>query len=233
MKICKACGVELDDDMQVCPLCDTSVSNDGSTLYNLKKSNEASAPEVKKRPLLHEILWQITAILLLSGIAATLVINLAIQGRITWSVYPVTICLMLLSYVSLMSIWRAPITYRLAGGWLMSAMILLAIYVLADVQWPLMLALPILFAVNMITFLLIFIVRILPRKGLNVFAIVILGIAILCIIIEGIITYNLENTLRLQWSAIVSACLLPVTATIIFMYFRTKNNNELKKIFHT
>lgn len=233
MIICKECGVELEDKMRVCPLCDTPLSNEGSPAFALKKSRERDKPEARKKYLLSQILWQITAILLLSGIASTFVINLAIQGRITWSVYPISICLMILSYVSLMSLWRTMITYQLAGGWIFSSMVLVVVNALISADWPLMLALPVLCAVNIIVLVLIWVVRNLTTRGLNVFAIVILGIAILCVVIEGIISSYLENVIRLQWSAIVSACLLPVTATILFMYFRTRNNSDLKKIFHT
>ncbi len=233
MIICKECGVELEDKMRACPLCDTPVSNDGSEPFILKKSRESDKPEAKKKYLLSQILWQITAILLLSGIAATLVINLAIQGKITWSVYPISICLMILSYVSLMSLWRTRIIYQLAVGWVVSSMVLVFVNVLITADWPLTLALPILCAVNIMVIVLIFVLKNLTTKGLNVFVIVILGIAILCLVIEGIISSYFENVIRLQWSAIVSACLLPVTATILFMYFRTRNNSDLKKIFHT
>ena len=233
MIICKECGVELEDRMRACPLCDTPVSTDGSESLTLKKSKERDKPEAPQKYLLSQILWQIAAILLLSGIAATLVINLAIQGKITWSVYPISICLMILSYVSLMSLWRTRITYQLAGGWILSSMVLVIVNVLISADWPLMLALPILCAVNIIALVLIFVLKTLTTKGLNIFVIVILAIAILCLVIEGIISSYFENVIRLQWSAIVSACLLPVTATILFMHFRTRNNSDLKKIFHT
>ena len=233
MIICKECGVELEEKMRKCPLCDTSVSDDGSGSFTLKSSRKELEPDVGKTNLLSRILWQITAILLLSGIAATLVINLSIQGSITWSVYPISICLMILAYVSLMSLWRTTITYQLAGGWIFSSIVLFIMNGFVSGDWPVMLALPILCAVNVTTFILIFVLRALATKGLNVLAVVILAIAILCLVLEGIISIYFENVIRVQWSAIVSACLLPVAATVAFMYFRTRNNKDLRKIFHT
>jgi hypothetical protein len=233
MVICKECGVALESDMRICPLCQTPVSHERSEPLTLQHSKDRPKADDKKKYLLSQILWQITAVLLLSGIVATLVINLAIQGQITWSVYPISICLMILSYASLMSLWRARITYQLAAGWILSALVLTVVNGVIVADWPMMLALPILCAVNIVTFALIFISRSLTTKGLNVFAIVIAGIAVLCLFIEGIISSYFEHEIRVQWSAIVSACLLPVTATILFMYFRTRNNNDLQKIFHT
>lgn len=219
--------------MQLCPLCDTPVLNDGSKHFILKQGRERDKPDIKQKYLLSQILWQITAILLLSGIAATLIINLAIQGKVTWSVYPISVCLMILSYVALISLWHAQMVFQLVGGWILSVIVLVIVNVLINADWPLLLALPILCAVNIIALLLNFVVKALKSKGLNVFAIIILAIALLCLVIEGIISSYFENVIKLQWSAVVSACLLPVTAAILFMYFRTRNNSDLKKIFHT
>jgi hypothetical protein len=116
MIICKQCGVELESNMLACSLCDTPVLNDGFKPFALKKSLENDKPDERKKHLLSQVLWQIAAVLLLSGIAATLVINLAIEGAITWSMYPISICLMILPYVLLMSLWRTKITNQLLGG---------------------------------------------------------------------------------------------------------------------
>jgi len=233
MILCKECGVELDDQMQICPLCGSFVLNDGPTDPILKKDNESNIPDVRKKHLLSKVLLQIASILLLSGIASTLIINFAIEGKITWCVYPMTVCLIILSYVALISFWRTRIIYQVLGGWILAATVLVIINVLNSEQWPLMLALPILCAANVIAFLLAFVLSAFKTKGLNIFAIFVSAIAVLCLVIEGIISFYSDNTIKLQWSAIVAACLFPVTAAVLFMYFRTRNNNDFKKIFHT
>lgn len=233
MTICRECGVELDDKMRVCPLCDTPVQDQIPRPVARERHGKTNMPDVRKKSLLSQVLWQIVAILLISGIAATMIINVAIQGTITWSIYPISICLMLLSYVTLLSLWRTKITYQLAGGWILSSIVLLIVDALIATDWPLRLGLPILCSLNILVFVLIVVSRALTTRGLNLFAIIILGIAVFCIVIEGIITSYFGDRISLQWSAIVSACLLPVSATILFMYFRTRNNSELKKIFHT
>jgi hypothetical protein len=68
---------------------------------------------------------------------------------------------------------------------------------------------------------------------LNIIAIIFVAIALLCLFIEGIISFYFSASIKLQWSVIVSACLLPVTAAMTFMYFRTRNNIDIQKIFHT
>ena len=232
MTICKACGVELEDDMVLCPLCETPAANDGTRKDVILHINKKDMPEVRKN-LLQLILWQITAVLLVSGIVATLIINLSIQKRITWSIYPISICLMIFSYASLIVLWRARILVQVLAAWAISALVLVMVHWSIEADWPLMLALPILSAVSVVGLLINFILANLKAKGLNVLAIVFVCIAVLCLIIEGIISFHFSNVIKLQWSVIVAACLLPVTAAILFMYFRTKNNTDFQKIFHT
>ena len=230
MILCKECGVELEDHMQHCPLCGTSVLGQGSSDYGLNEQKHV--PYVREKRLLSKVLLQIASILLLSGIAATLIINVAIERQITWSVYPISVCLIILCYVALISLWHNRILVQLLGGWLLAIIVLLIVNALIDKDWPLTLALPILCAVNIIALFLTFVLSVLRTKGVNIFAIVILAIAILCLMIEGIVSFHFEHAVELRWSVIVSACLLPVIAAILFMYFRTRNNSDLKKIFH-
>jgi len=233
MIFCKECGVALEDDMQRCPLCGTSVLSDASDDSGSEEHKQKNVPYVQKKHLLSQVLLQIVSILLLSGIAATLIINVAIEGKITWAVYPISVCLIILCYVVLVSLWRSRIEFQFLGGWLLAVIVLLIVNKLIDEDWPVMLALPLLCAVNIIALLLTVVLNALKSKGVNVFAIVVLAIAILCLMIEGIMSFYFEHAVKLRWSVIVSACLLPVIAAILFMYFRTRNNSELKKIFHT
>lgn len=233
MTICKECGVQLDDDMKACPLCETPIVNGGTHKnVTLPVDKEETAKGGEKNAL-QQILWQITAVLLLSAIVGTLIIDLSIHGSITWSIYPISICLMVFSYASLIALWRTTAFLQLLGGWVISTLVLVAIYWNIEAEWPLRLALPLLSAVNVVGLMLNFILIRLKAKGLNVLAIFFVFIAILCILIEGIVSLYFKKFIDMQWSIIVAACLLPVTAAILFMYFRTRNNAELQKIFHT
>lgn len=233
MNICKECGVELDNDMMLCPLCETPIVGAGTRKDVILQISKKEPPQVRKKNVLQLILWQITAVLLLSGIAATLIINLSIQGSITWSIYPISICLIVFSYASLIVLWRTTIFFQVLAAWFISTLVLVMVNGSIETDWPLLVALPILSAVNIIGLIFIFIVMNLRAKGLNVLSLIFVAIAILCLIIDGIISFYFFNVIELQWSVIVAACLLPVTAAILFMYFRTKNNTDFQKIFHT
>lgn len=232
MLICNKCGVELDEGMSICPLCELPTGGhveDNNLTYRVKTMD---IDETKRKHLLKRVLWQVTSVLLLSGIVATLTINISIQGSITWSIYPVGICLMIFCYASLIALGRTRILFQLLGGWLMSVIVLVVIKWYSDLTWPLKLALPILCSVNAIGVTFILIVTNLKTRGLNVLAIALIAISVLCLAIEGIISNYFSNEIKLRWSVIVAACLLPVTAAVFFMFLRTKNNPDLQKIFH-
>lgn len=233
MLICKQCGVELDSDMNICPLCETSVSGDDHDKNRIQSVRaEAKVPEGKKY-LLQRVLLQVLSVILFSGIAATLIIDLVIHQAVTWSVYSVITCLIAFSYVLLMSLWHTRLVFQLLGGLLISTLMLLLLnkWVMSD--WPVRLAIPLLIASNTIAILLTIIIKNVRSKGLNVLALVFVGIAVLCLAIEGIISAYFENTIKVQWSVIVAACLFPVVAVIAFMHLRTRRNADLQKIFHT
>ncbi|HEX8039755.1 MAG TPA: DUF6320 domain-containing protein [Chryseosolibacter sp.] len=187
-----------------------------------------------ERHLLQRILWQVTATLLLSGIATTLIIDVARHKTITWSVYPVTICLIAFSYASLFAFWQTKTIYRILGGWVLSSLLLLLVDLFLDrTDWPTGAGIPLVFALNFVAITLLAIFRITKRKGLNLLAYTFVGIAVLCISIEWILSRYFSGKVELAWSIIVAACLFPVSIALLFIFFRTWNNPKLQKIFHT
>jgi hypothetical protein len=232
--ICKECGVELDEDMSTCPLCGTSVRSGNSRERRHRQTVAERQPEIHKKQLLQRVLWQVTSILLLSGVVATLVIDLSIHRSVTWSVYPVCLCLMIFSYAALMALWHSKIIFQILGGWLISTLVLIALnFLMNGIHWPLQLAFPILCVVNIMGILLVIIIERIKTKSLNILSMIFVAVAIACLVIDGIISFYFNKRISLQWSVIVAACLLPVTAALLFMYFKTRNNTDLQKIFHT
>jgi hypothetical protein len=239
MIICTNCGVELEDDMQVCPLCDTpagefanknsNITGEGGT-RNLRTREPIQLEAIS---VLQRVLWQVTSILLVSGIVSTLVIDLSVHKTITWSVYPVTLCMIIFCYASLFAFWRAGKIYQIITGLLISTVLLTMLNLaLSHARWPLQLCLPIVCAVNFVAIAMIISIDKTKRRGLNVIAYICVAIAVLCISIEGILSFY-NGKIILRWSVIVAMCMLPVTAALLFMHHKIKKNPDMEKIFHT
>ena len=227
--------VELQEEMKRCPLCDTPVDHkepfESTDTKFIKRENPS---EERERHLLQKILWQVAAIVLFSGIVSTLIIDIASHRRVTWSLYPAAICMIVLVYSSLFAFWQTRTLYRILAGWLLSsALLFLIAWFFPAAEWATSLGIPIVFAVNFISLLLLVVSRLSKRKGLNLFALAFVALAVLCMSIDGVISRYATGQIGLGWSIIVTACLLPVATTLIFMFYRTRNNKKIQKIFHT
>ncbi|MDJ1480833.1 hypothetical protein QNI16_10095 [Cytophagaceae bacterium YF14B1] len=233
---CKQCGVELETQMKSCPLCGTVVGEagyKGPTATELNLTNVLQLPAEDKHVLKH-LLWQIVAILLFSGILATLLIDLMINHHVTWAVYPLCFCTILLSYAALLAFWHKKTMYQILVGWLASTLVLWLLYYLFPFAgWLLYLGIPILFSVNFILLALMSLFHLAGQKGLNLLAYTFVAIALLGLLLEGIISYYVSRQIRLSWSVIVAACLFPVITALFFMFYRMRNQSVFQKIFHT
>ncbi|HEX6890338.1 MAG TPA: hypothetical protein VF141_06590 [Chryseolinea sp.] len=236
MTVCKTCGVELDEDMDKCPLCNRLTGNSldkPNMQIEYNSSVDLTKGPVIEENLMHRVLWQIAAVLLISGIISTVIIDLSFNGTITWSIYPLSICLILLSYSLVMAWLKYKYTFKFIAGCLVSAIILVLLHLALGVEWLLQLALPILCTAELIGLGLSYSIKRLNVRGTNVMAVTFMAIALLCIVIEALISRYINSFVRIQWSVVVAASLLPVTATILFMYFRRRKNMDIQKVFHT
>ena len=241
MNICINCGVELENDMQQCPLCGTPVGEDHPDSSPGDKSRQTGTHltitgtiKSREKSLLQRIVWQVTSIILLSAIISTLIIDVAVHKQVTWAAYPVTISMIVFTYASLFAFWHTKRIYQILAGLLISSLLFIVLDLLQpQSNWQLRLGLPILIVINLIGIILIMVINLTKHRGLNVIAYTCVAIAGLCMTIESILSYYHNEHIVLRWSIIVAACLLPVTAALIFMHHRIKRNPEIEKIFHT
>lgn len=235
--ICKNCGVELEASVQTCPLCGEpttgeklNTSNPPST-YD-KHFSSPLAPVQMSQPQ-KKFTWEIVSIILLSGAIATFVVDFILNRRITWSEYPVAICLTIFCYLSLFAFWNQSTLLKMAGGFLLSSLgLALLDAVTGGLQWSIWLAIPLLVITNLIVSVLIAVIRQSRYKGINLIAYIFLGAAMLCIAIDGILSFFVTGWVQWQWSVIVAACIMPVVVVLLFVHFRLKRGRSLKKTFH-
>jgi hypothetical protein len=231
--ICKNCGVELEDDMQVCPLCEQPVG--GSTTPGkapVSYGDQTFEYQKMSKPQ-KKFTWEIVSLILLSTAVAAFVIDFIMNRRITWSELPISICMGVFCYVSLFAFWDQTTIIEMAGGFVLSSLCLVIVDALTGgISWSVRLAIPLLLTGNLVTAALITIVRLSRYKGVNLVAYAFLGAAILCVFIDGILSYYKTGLFQIQWSVIVVACIIPVVIVLLFQHFRLKKGRSLKKTFH-
>jgi len=240
MTYCKNCGVELDENMNFCPLCgeplpgEVLVQEEHREFRRLKQegkiiSDYKKLTQIQKRKLF----WELSAIILISGIIVSFIIDLVLNKNITWSKYTITVCLVVFINVTFLAFWQKKIFLLFTGSFISTSIMLMLLELYnRNISWSITLGVPLLFAAYLITFVLIILIKISRQRGLNIITYSLVAMGLLTICIEGIISLNTTNRLALQWSLIVLACIIPVSAILLFIHYRLKKATDLKRFFH-
>jgi hypothetical protein len=232
MIVCKNCGVELEESMGYCPLCGLPANSVGdfteaqSHPQSLYHRQQMTAPQKK-------FTWEIISLVLLSAIAATFIIDFILNREVSWSEYPAAISFTIFSYVSLFAFWQQKIVVQMLAGFIVSSVCMTVIdLVTGGIQWAFNLAIPILLAMNLLVVGFIMVLQLSKYKGVNLLAWGFLAAALLCMCIDGVLSYHQVRSLELGWSIIVGGCAVPVVLVLIFIHFRLKKGRNLKRTFH-
>lgn len=239
MNICKNCGVELEPDMEVCPLCEESIAAGPIA--------GKGGPEVEVEPLSRntrldsrrmsksqrKATWELISIILILLIITTSLINYIVDKEISWSEHPVAVFLAIFAYVSSFAFLNKRREIQLICAFATAS---LAIFLLdaftGGKSWALRLGIPLLFFGNMLVIILLVVFRRALQRGINLLAYSFMAASLFCISVEVITDWYLMGDINLVWSLIVSACILPVSAVLLFMHHRMKIGRDLNKTFH-
>ena len=237
MVTCKNCGVELEPDMEICPLCRQPVKP-GTTTSGVKgETRPLSKPaDFEARTMSssqRKAVWELVSIILILLVIVTSLLNYLINKTISWSEYPVAICLVIFSYVSSFSYVNKARKVQLLLAFVMASLLILTLdYFTGGRNWALQLGIPLLFSGNVIFVGLMSLIGIAKYRGVNLIAYWFLAAALLSLFVEAIVDRYMDNNISLLWSLIAAACIIPVATVLLFMHFRMKKNRDLNKTFH-
>ena len=240
MKTCANCEVELDESMNFCPLCGEPMideNTDNIEYINLRKQKQEEKMLTAYQRLSglqkRKLFWEISGIILISGIFVSLIINLFGGNNITWSRYSMTVCAVLFANITLFCFWLKKTILLLAGSFVSSSVLLILLDLFKNnIGWGFKLGIPLLFAAYFIIFGLILIIRNAKKKELNLIAYSLIAAGLLSICAEGIITLYIDNILELHWSLVVFACVLSISSLLLYIQYRLKKGTDLKRFFH-
>lgn len=240
---CKNCEVELDNNMKVCPLCGTSIYDENNDFQ--KTENYPASTSIKSEDQYltdyntlnpsekRKLFWELTGIVIFSGIIATLAINLIISNNVKWAKYCIIILLCIFANITLITFFPKKIYLLLPGSFISNAILVLLIATFNEnINWAVGLGMPILFSFYLITAILILLIRKAKQKSLNVFALFLIAAGVYCLFVEGIISYYYTNLIKLHWSVIVLVSIAPVASVLFYIHYRLKRGVNLKRFFH-
>ncbi len=240
MKKCPNCGVELEKSMNFCPLCGEPVmeqNTENLEYLNIRKRKQDEKEltdyqrlsELQKRKLF----WEVSGIILITGIVVTFILDLFSNNNLTWSKYSIAVCTMLFLQSTLIRFWPKNLIILMLGSLAStSALVLLLDLFHGPVSWSINLAVPLLIIVHLLTLGLTRAIRNAKEKGLNLIAYSFIALGILSVFIEGILSFYFNDVFTLHWSLIVIASVLPGSAVLFFIHYRLKKGTDLRRFFH-
>lgn len=231
MNLCVNCGVELDDELKVCPLCGKDPG---------KESEEAPVSDGYPSVILQlqkkenrNYYWELSGIIAFSGIVVCTIIDFLISKKLAWS---------LLSDVSIAAAWVIltiyQFLYRKVCIMILSLLLtLLAALFLIDLiatgrDWFFPVALPAAVTLFFVVTSVYLLYKFLHFKGLDIIASSIIALSLFCIVLEAILDNYIDGIVNIRWSLIVAVSIFPVSLVLFYYHFRLKQGKRLDSFFH-
>lgn len=238
MPYCAKCGVEVDNDTKKCPLCDFPIPDVG------EDTNEQSInvfPEA-------ENIYHYRMNIIKNKVFFTLVIILFLCIPILFSIkvfYPsATITINYIINIIIASVFYLfflfgylRVNYNILGIGLTSIMLMHKLdNVDENMTWFFEYAVFIILLVMVILYIGVFLYKRINKEnqGVYVLAYIFIGTGILCLGIDGIISYRSNNVVSLSWSIIVLISSTAVCLLIIGLYYGLpeKLRNKIRRKLH-
>jgi hypothetical protein len=231
MTLCVNCGVELDDGLKICPLCGKDPENKGEQeqISSIYPSDIIQLEKKENR----RYLWELSGIIVFSGIAVCTFLDLLTGKGLNWSLF---------SDVSITAAWLILTLYLFAHKRTLILVTFLMLTILAALffidliatgrKWFFPVGLPVTVTGFIAAGTVIVLYRTVHLKGLNIIASAFVALSGYCIITETIFDKYWNGFVDLQWSLIVAVSVLPVALLFFFYYYRLKKGNRLDSFFH-
>lgn len=234
MSYCVNCGVELNEDLTFCPLCNTPVVNPVAHPVSVPAHSafpkEKGQVDVVKRKDLAILLT-----IVLSSTALTCgLLNLFVFNHMLWSIPIIGVCVVLWVLAIPAVIYTKFTLYSsffldgIAVGFYLYALT----YITDGNQWFFSLAMPIVILLTLLLEIFLFLCIHLPLSSLTTALYIFAEIPIFCICLELLIDNFIGSALRLSWSAIVLTICAIIIIALITVLSRSRLRNEVRRRLH-
>jgi hypothetical protein len=233
MNICVNCGVELDEDVEICPLCGKSNTEAANADVTYNSAHYPSDIIFLHRKETRKHIWELSGIITFSAIAVCTIVDLVIGKGLTWSLFADTsllaawICLTLILLVFKKQLIILP-------GILFTILAMLFLFDLFSEPpyWFYKLGLPITIAFFVFVSIIFMLWHVAHLKGFNILAFAFVVLSGFCVVSEAFIDKYLFGRVSIRWSAIVAVSILPIVLILLFVHYRMKKGKRLDSFFH-
>lgn len=226
MTICKKCGVDLGEENDRCPLCEPA-DNRAGRIVSAADLFRLSRIENTKH------LYEITMLVLVSGVIITMAIDIVFGRGISWSFMTTTCLGYLLVFLSAIYLLRnrpyLAISFATAATlvflWLLDLLT-------GHTGWFRAIACPLAVAAALLTATVLFLNSLSRYRGLNLLASILIALALFVLVTEYLTDKLVTSAYRPQWSVVTAASLLIIAMFFIFIHYRMKRGRSLGRLFH-
>ncbi len=226
MSICKNCGVDLGEGNEKCPLCEPSERQE-KRVASPADLFRVSRIQNKRH------MYEITMLLLISGVIITIAIDAVFGKGMSWSLATTTSIGYLIAMVSGTYLLRQRPYLMIA---VTAAATLVFLWLLDHFTgangWFMTVACPMAVSAALLTASVIFLNSLSRYRGLNLLATILVALALFTIITEFLIDRLLTSAFTPQWSVVTAASLFIIAMIFIFIHYRLKRGRSLGRLFH-
>jgi len=184
-------------------------------------------------PQKRKVFLELSAVLSIIACLTVLAVELLIERRVGWSLYPVA------SIAYLYVIVAVPVAMR-GRGWTAAWAVAIAtpLYLLAldlfdpSSSWFPAIGAPIVAVVEATVMACAALISRMGRRGLNAIGVALVGASAVCIGVEIVLDAARGRPVYPEWSAIVAITCLPIAGALAYLHYRVMRRASLKKLFH-
>ena len=236
MPYCSKCGVEVDQGVENCPLCQLPINGIEKDILPPKKYPDVPVEPPGKAPMTTEQkrvrAWEIVGATLLIPFLIVVFTDLIVNETVSWARFPM-IALLLAWMLATFPLLFAKRPLIIITGEVLSVLIFL---VLVDylhdwvIDWFYKLALPNLAILILIASAVTILSTQAKRKGANIAAFILFGLGALNLGLDLIIISTLAGKITITWSLFVLVPCFIIGGFLLYLHYRFKNlNQEIKE----
>ncbi len=232
---CSRCGVEVDPDVENCPLCDAPIQklpmDDGSP-WPGEEAPLPSAPPMSsdERKALARTL---TTLGFLIPASIVLTVDWFVSRSLSWSLFVL---------VSLGAAWMwalIPLIFNRKPYLLIASITIVAMgaqaaigLLSADAGWILPIGIPILLIAGLLTSGVTALTIRAGKIGGNLAGWILQAIVVLSGVTDILINSWMGGSMRPGWSIVVASTLLPISVMLLYLHHRPSRRQRLRQYFH-
>jgi lipopolysaccharide export LptBFGC system permease protein LptF len=242
MPYCPDCGVEI-GNAPTCPLCGTRNPRADIPAEPSRPEADASSPnsgffgDVEGAETLtthdkRKIAWEVLSVAFSIAVVSLSLINFLVEGRLSWSLFPVSAFIFIWIFATALLVMdgKSPLRYILTALDPPAFLLALGLFT-GDISWAWKLAVPIAVFSELVAAGVSLQIKNAKRKGLNILAYLLVGIAINCLGIETYVDLFCSGKIHLTWSVITAIALIPIAGFLLYLHYRVAKSTNLHRLF--